>query len=72
MEAVREIRRIDQAQVTFDLPQIFWGQLVEIIILPLPPSISPPTSKRRVVLPKHQCGKVIGSLRREEFYTDAR
>ena len=36
MEAIREIRLIDQAQVTFDLPQAFWGQNVEIIILPLP------------------------------------
>lgn len=43
MQAVREIRRIEHAQVTFELSQAFWGQLVEIIILPLQPDVTDST-----------------------------
>ena len=48
MEAVREIRVIHQAQVTFDLPQTFWGQMVEIIILPLPPETTVTNQQKRL------------------------
>ncbi len=49
------------------------GAQVVVDIHPLQSSAMPPQiPKRRAALPKHQCGKVMSSLRREEFYTDAR
>ena len=35
MNALRQIRRIDTTHITLELPQAFYGQEVEIIILPL-------------------------------------
>ena len=35
MNALRQIRRIDTTHITLDLPQAFYGEEVEIIILPL-------------------------------------
>ncbi|MBF0242815.1 MAG: hypothetical protein HQK64_10130 [Desulfamplus sp.] len=32
-QAIREIRTVDNGQITLNLPQTFWGQEVEIIIL---------------------------------------
>lgn len=33
MEAIRRIQRIEKGEVHFQLPQQFWGQEVEIIVL---------------------------------------
>ena len=35
MQAIREIRTVEQGQVTLCLPHGLWGQQVEIIILPV-------------------------------------
>lgn len=35
MHTIREIRHIDQGPLLLDLPQSFWGQTIEIIILTL-------------------------------------
>lgn len=44
MNALRQIRRIDTPRITLDLPQAFWGERVEIIILPLAEEL--PRSKK--------------------------
>jgi hypothetical protein len=33
MQAIREIQTVEQGKVTVRLPQAFWGQQVEIIVL---------------------------------------
>lgn len=35
MQSMREIRTVEQGQITLNLPQAFWGREVEIIILDL-------------------------------------
>lgn len=54
------------------LPFYDGAQVVVDIRPPLPRPISPQASKFRELLPKHQCGKIISSLHREDFYDDAR
>lgn len=47
MEAIRNIQTVTDGEVHLRLPQQFWGQEVEIIVLPAPPStVSTPSSKR--------------------------
>jgi hypothetical protein len=36
MEAIRKIQTVQNGEVHFQLPKQFWGQEVEIIILPAP------------------------------------
>ena len=36
MEAIREIRTVEQGEITLRLPKTFWGRQVEIIILSTP------------------------------------
>ena len=36
MQAIREIRTVEQGEVILRLPQTFWGQQVEIIVLSVP------------------------------------
>ena len=33
MEAIREIRTVEQGKVVLRLPKVFWGRQVEIIVL---------------------------------------
>ena len=33
MEAIRRIQKVEKGEVYFQLPQQFWGQEVEIIVL---------------------------------------
>ncbi|MBF0224392.1 MAG: hypothetical protein HQK76_02960 [Desulfobacterales bacterium] len=35
MQAIREIRNVKEGRIILNLPHIFWGQQVEIIILPM-------------------------------------
>jgi len=35
-QAIREIRIVENGRIAIDLPEAFWGQKIEIIILPLP------------------------------------
>lgn len=37
MEAIRNIQTVKNGEVHLQLPQQFWGQEVEIIVLPAPP-----------------------------------
>ncbi len=47
MEAIRNIQTVKNGEVHLQLPQQFWGQEVEIIVLPAPRSAAPsPASKR--------------------------
>lgn len=43
MEAIRDIQTVKNGAVHLQLPQQFWGQEVEIIVMPAPIS-SPPSS----------------------------
>jgi len=36
MEVIREIRIVEQGEITLRLPKMFWGREVEIVILPAP------------------------------------
>lgn len=47
MEAIRNIQTVTNGEVHLQLPQQFWGQEVEIIVLPAPLTTAPsPTHKR--------------------------
>ena len=46
MEAIRRIQTVHNGEVHFQLPKQFWGQEVEIIILPAP------VQTMRLVMPK--------------------
>lgn len=47
MEAIRNIQTVRNGEIHLQLPRQFWGQEVEIIILPAPqPTAPPPTPKR--------------------------
>jgi len=46
MEAIREIRVVEQGEVTLHLPQTLWGQQVEIIILPVSEQTAQSVQKR--------------------------
>lgn len=47
MEAIRNIQTVMNGEVHLQLPQQFWGQKVEIIVLPAPQSILQlPTDKK--------------------------
>ncbi len=54
------------------LPFYDGAQVVVDIHPPQPRPTPPQTSKFRDLLPKHRCGNAMASLRREEFYADAR
>jgi len=46
MEAIRRIQTVQNGEVYFQLPKQFWGQEVEIIVLPAP------AQTMRLVMPK--------------------
>jgi hypothetical protein len=47
MEAIRDIQTVTNGEIHLQLPQQFWGQEVEIIVLPVPSSnVSSRTPKR--------------------------
>lgn len=47
MEAIRSIQTVIKGEVHLQLPEQFWGQQVEIIVLPAPSPAAPsPTPKR--------------------------
>ena len=46
MEAIRRIQTVQNGEVHFQLPKQFWGQEVEIIVLPAP------AQPMRLVMPK--------------------
>ena len=47
MEAIRDIQTVTNGEIHLQLPQQFWGQEVEIIVLPVPSStVSGRTPKR--------------------------
>lgn len=46
MEAIREIRTVEQGEVTLRLPKAFWGRKVEIIVRSAPMSDKTSSKKR--------------------------
>jgi hypothetical protein len=47
MEAIRRIQTVQNGEVHFHLPKQFWGQEVEIIVLPAPAQIPPPSQPKK-------------------------
>ena len=47
MEAIRTIQTVENGQVCLDLPEQFWGQEVEIIVLHVQPDTSERASTRK-------------------------
>ena len=47
MEAIRTIQTVENGQVCLDLPEQFWGQEVEIIVLHAQPDMSEQASTRK-------------------------
>jgi len=47
MEAIRNIQTVKNGEVHLQLPQQFWGQEVEIIVLPAPRSAAPSPAPKR-------------------------
>ena len=45
MEAIRHIQTVENGFIHVNLPERFWGQEVEIIVLPAPQTIPPVESK---------------------------
>lgn len=47
MEAIRNIQTVKNGEIHLQLPQQFWGQEVEIIVLPAPQTtLQSPTNKK--------------------------
>ena len=46
MQAIREILTVEKGEVTLSLPQAFWGQQVEIIVLPVSSRDEPQRHKK--------------------------
>jgi hypothetical protein len=46
MEAIREIQTVKNGEVQLQLPQQFWGQEVEIIVLAMRPAVPPSMDKK--------------------------
>ena len=46
MEAIRRIQTVENGEIYLQLPQQFWGQAVEIIVLPAPQPNPPPPQKK--------------------------
>jgi hypothetical protein len=47
MEAIRNIQTVTNGEVHLQLPLQFWGQEVEIIVLPAPRSTAPSSPHKR-------------------------
>ncbi len=47
MEAIRDIQTVTNGEIHLQLPQQFWGQEVEIIVLPVPVSTVSARTHRR-------------------------
>lgn len=47
MEAIRRIQTVENGEVSLQLPRQFWGQEVEIIVLPAPQATTPGSTPRR-------------------------
>ncbi|MBJ7899710.1 MAG: hypothetical protein GC158_07285 [Cyanobacteria bacterium RI_101] len=47
MEAIRSVQIVENGEVHLQLPQQFWGQEVEIIVLSLPRQSSEPVTAKR-------------------------
>jgi hypothetical protein len=47
MEAIRSIQIVENGEISLQLPKRFWGQEVEIIVLPLPQQTPPPITRKK-------------------------
>jgi hypothetical protein len=47
MEAIRSIQTVENGEIYLQLPKQFWGQEVEIIVLPLPQQITQPITRKK-------------------------
>ncbi len=46
MQAIREIRTVEQGQIVLNLPSTLWGQQVEVIVLPISAQEAQPFRKK--------------------------
>jgi hypothetical protein len=46
LQAIREIYTVEQGEIRVHLPVTFWGQQVEIIVLPMPAQDHPTRQKK--------------------------
>lgn len=47
MEAIRHIQTVENGEIHLQLPKQFWGQEVEIIVLPAPQQPPQPVSSKK-------------------------
>lgn len=47
MEAIRKIQTVENGEVHLQLPRQFWGQEVEIIVLPAPRQVMQPVMRKK-------------------------
>jgi hypothetical protein len=47
MEAIRSIQTVENGEIHLQLPKQFWGQEVEIIVLPAPQQTPPPIPRKK-------------------------
>ncbi len=47
MEAIRSIQKVENGEIYLQLPQQFWGQEVEVIVLPVPQQSSPSNPQKK-------------------------
>lgn len=47
MEAIRKIQIVENGEIHFQLPKQFWGQMVEIIVLPASEQTTPLTLRKK-------------------------
>ncbi|MGG6265231.1 hypothetical protein ACQ4M3_07235 [Leptolyngbya sp. AN03gr2] len=47
MEAIRRIQTVENGEIHLQLPKQFWGQEVEIIVLPAPQQIPQPVTPKK-------------------------
>lgn len=47
MEAIRSIQTVENGEIYLHLPKQFWGQEVEIIVLPLPQQTLQPIARKK-------------------------
>jgi len=47
MEAIRRIQTVENGEIHLQLPKQFWGQEVEIIVLPAPQQTAQPIPRKK-------------------------
>jgi len=71
MEAIREIQVVEEGQIRVHLPEQFWGQRVEVIVISDPQHQSVPLKKRSLRGCLHQYANPALITRENEAWQDA-